>query len=233
MAVKWVSGPAIVVHDLLVHRGYAKESRESGREGARVVRAQIALIIWCSRRYYGNSVGPGALRAGDVPVERHRVGAGQGRRKVLVQQGCYGIRECCLHSLPKLWRLHQNGRRGTDRSEAIALKRCKEEQLIFHDRPAESAAELVEPQCRFEAFRSIAGGAKGTVRVLARIGLAVEKVLISVEDVVAYVLPDAAVEVVGAGLGQQVIDSSCAIAVLRRHVQLQLLEFRHGILDRY
>ena len=37
---------------------------------------------------------------------------------------------------------------------------------------------------------------------------------------------------VGAGLRHQVVDGAGAVSVLRRHVQLQLLEFLHRVLNR-
>src|SRR5207245_1440399 len=79
---------------------------------------------------------------------------------------------------------------------------------------------------------SIAGSAKGSIRVLPRVRLLVQEELVSVKFVIAQVLPGAAMEVVGTGLRHQVINGTGAVAVLCRHVELQLLEFLHGILNR-
>ena len=108
----------------------------------------------------------------------------------------------------------------------------EEEQLVFDDWTAEGTAELIEPQGWLEAFRSIAGSAKGIRRIFARIRCLVEEKLVRIELVVAQVLPGAAMEVIGAGLCHQVINSAGAVAILCRHVELQLLEFLHSILNR-
>src|SRR5207237_8098162 len=96
---------------------------------------------------------------------------------------------------------------------------------------AEGGTELVKAHRGFEAFRGIAGSAKGVGRIFARIRFLVEEKLVRIKFVVAHVLPGTAMEVIGAGLRYQIINGTGAVAILSRHVELQLLEFLHGILN--
>ena len=116
------------------------------------------------------------------------------------------LQTTALHDVDVGWR--------ADRSETVALKRREEEQLVFYDRAAEDATKLVKPQRRFVALRSIPCLA-AAIRILPRIALAVQEELIGVKHVIAHVLPGATVEIVGARLGHEIVDGTCAVSILR------------------
>ena len=97
--------------------------------------------------------------------------------------------------------------------EVILLIRQEEEQFVFNDRSAERSTELVEAQ-----------------------GLPVNASLIQEErvgviGVVAIEFPTAAVIAIRAGFGYQVGHGTGAVAILRRHVQSELLEFLNGVFN--
>ena len=106
-------------------------------------------------------------------------------------------------------RLHRDGRGQAGGDEAVALIGRKEEQFVLDERAAESAAKLIEPYF-----------------LLLYTRLIVEEV-VGIERVVADELEHAAVEGVGSRLAHQVGDGAGAVAILRAHVQRELLEFLH------
>src|ERR1019366_8315406 len=119
------------------------------------------------------------------------------------------------HCIPPRLRFLQDGSGRGDRVVAVSLQREEEEQLILNDRTADSKPELIEVQT-----------SPGNARL-------VRKEVIGIQRVVADVFPAAAVPGIGAALGDKIDGAAGAVAVLRGHVQLQLLEFLDRILDRH
>src|SRR5690349_6360283 len=148
-----------------------------------------------------------------------------------IREVCYGIGECSGYGVPPLLRFHQHCLGSTRGLETIALERSKEEQLVFHDRTAEREPELVEADRRLKAIFVVTAGAKSAVRIFRRIRLLIQEILVSIELVVANVFPNRPVKRIGSRFRNQVVDGPSAVSVLRRHVQLELLEFLNRILD--
>ena len=95
---------------------------------------------------------------------------------------------------------HLRRRNVRDRSQRVRsldgrLDTSKEEQFVFHDGPAQHAAELI-------AFQPVLFGSKCVARV---------------EDPVAYELEETAMKFIGAALRDDVDDAGSVISVLCRH----------------
>src|SRR5260370_26093451 len=109
--------------------------------------------------------------------------------------------------MPRRGRFNVDGGRGATRGESASLIGPEEEQLILDNRSAQREAELIPAKRRF--FYT----------------LLVQKKVVGVGGIVAEIFPHAAMGLVGPRFGHQVDGAACAVAVLPRHVQPQLLEF--------
>ena len=84
--------------------------------------------------------------------------------------------------------------------ETIPLVGAKKEKLVFNNRSAERAAELVELQLRSSEL------------------LLTNKIFVSVKIVVPEVLPHAAMNIISSGFCNQVIYRSGAVSILRGEI---------------
>src|ERR1700687_2066392 len=120
-----------------------------------------------------------------------------------------------MDGVPPGLRLYDDRRGSAYSLETASLVRREEEELVFDNRPAHAEAKLVPTKCG-----------------LLHTCLVQEKV-VGIGGIVAKVFPYCAMQRVSARLGHQVYGTAGAVAVLRRHVQAQLLEFFDRILNRH
>src|SRR5690242_10635133 len=136
----------------------------------------------------------------------------QGSREIFVDRRSNRVGQCTYDRLTPLGGLRNNRHRIGLRNEALPLIGSREEEVILPDGASQGSAKLIKPQL---------SGFCVDVRIAG--GLAEE--VVGIELVVAEKLVDAAVEGVGAGLGDDVDDGRSAVAILRGHIQGEFLEF--------
>src|SRR5581483_4769719 len=180
--------------------------RGSLRVASKVIRAQIPCkageaAARCARRY--------VLSHGFERRSRQR------GRKLREQQIGYRVRERLSYDLRERRIFHGDWNRRCGADEVVVLDGAEEEQLVFDDRSANRAAVLAEAQRGMEALGSVTRCAERIVRIFAGIWYLVEEEFVGVQLIVAAVVPAAAVESVGAGLSDQVVNGPGAASILR------------------
>src|SRR4029077_5802419 len=146
----------------------------------------------------------------DVFSQGHDGSAFSRRCEIRIQERRYRIGESCNVSCTKLRGLEERRTR-VGGQKFLPLIRSKEEHLTLLERATQGSAELVQTH-----RQSLA---------VCRIGNVVGKKWISVEGFVTYELPRAPVQLIAAGLGNQVRDCAGAAPDFRGVIQGQYLNF--------